>query len=328
MKVRRVDFYPDEYITGVAGVLNAVEQGVYWMICSLIMSHGGPVKYDEKRFGGLLRMRPAEVRKVIEGLVAAGKLAFDSDGSLTQKRAVAEVEKSAKRILSASENGTKGGRPATRRGAQNVDETSTKRGRSVDETSMNLSSNASEVSMNLLPSSDISQRNQQNEKAEGFRSDKTNQQPATSNQQPVEREDTAAAQSLDSARPNDPVRTPEARAVCDAAGMDVSKSPGWASVDAEVAGWIAEGCDLERDILPAVRARTAKMRHDRRAPPGSPTYFRGAVADARASRLAASPSGRTLLTAVSEPGSAFRGLDPGAARAAVDRMFPDDPTVL
>jgi len=53
--------------------------------------------------------------------------------------------------------------------------------------------------------------------------------------------------------------------------------------------WIESGCDLELDILPAVKARAHKMR------PGSVkswSYFTEAVADAKAAREAPMPEGR------------------------------------
>lgn len=113
-KARRVDYYPDEYIAGVGGVLRADEQGVYWMICSLIMSEGGPIEQNDRRFAALCRIRPADVKKIVETLVHAGKLLRQSDGKLFQKRAQSEVEKSLKRIQIASENGSNGGRPSAK----------------------------------------------------------------------------------------------------------------------------------------------------------------------------------------------------------------------
>lgn len=110
-KVRHVDFSPDEYIAGVGNVLRADEQGVYWMVCSLIMSEGGPVQFDDRRIAGLTRIRPAEARKIIEKLIAMHKLSLTESGLLSQKRAQSEVERSANRIQIASENGAKGGRP-------------------------------------------------------------------------------------------------------------------------------------------------------------------------------------------------------------------------
>lgn len=111
-KVRRVDYNPDEYISGVGGVLTAEQQGVYWMICSLIMSEGEAVDNDPQRFGGLCKMRPSQVRATIDVLVQKGKIKVADDGKLYQKRALNEVEKASKRIRTAAENGAKGGRPA------------------------------------------------------------------------------------------------------------------------------------------------------------------------------------------------------------------------
>lgn len=110
-KVRRVDYSPDEYIGGVGGVLRADEQGVYWMVCTLIMSEGGPIPNDDRRIAGLTRIRPAEARKIIEKLVRMDKLKLTGEGFLSQKRAQSEVERSANRIQIATENGAKGGRP-------------------------------------------------------------------------------------------------------------------------------------------------------------------------------------------------------------------------
>jgi len=111
-KARRVDYYPDEYIAGVAGSLRADEQGVYWMLCSLIMSEGHAIEQSDRRISALCGIRPSDTRKIIEKLVATGKIVRQSDGKLLQKRAQSEVEKSLKRIQTASENGSNGGRPA------------------------------------------------------------------------------------------------------------------------------------------------------------------------------------------------------------------------
>ncbi|ARS70884.1 DUF1376 domain-containing protein [Sinorhizobium meliloti] len=111
-KARRVDFYPDEYIAGVGGVLRADEQGIYWMVCALIMSEGGAVEQNDKRLAALCQIRPADVRKLIDSLIEKGKILRQSDGKLFQNRAQSEVEKSLNRIQTASENGSNGGRPS------------------------------------------------------------------------------------------------------------------------------------------------------------------------------------------------------------------------
>jgi hypothetical protein len=111
-KVRRVDFSPDEYISGIGGKLRADEQGIYWMICSLIMSEGEAIDRDDRRLAGLCRIRPADAGKITDKLITIGKIKVGTDGKLYQNRALSEVEKSANRIQTASENGAKGGRPA------------------------------------------------------------------------------------------------------------------------------------------------------------------------------------------------------------------------
>lgn len=109
MKVRRLDYYPDEYIVGVSR-MTFEHQGVYWMICSLIMSHGGPIENDPKWIGKLGSMGVARCRNIISDLIAHGKL-VENCGKIGQKRAESELKYAQKRIETAHKNGSKGGRP-------------------------------------------------------------------------------------------------------------------------------------------------------------------------------------------------------------------------
>lgn len=111
-KVRRVDYAPDEYISGVGGLLRADEQGVYWMLCSMVMSEGGSIARNDRRISSLCLIRPADAGKITDKLIAIGKIKVGGDGKLYQNRALSEVERSANRIQTASENGAKGGRPS------------------------------------------------------------------------------------------------------------------------------------------------------------------------------------------------------------------------
>ena len=109
-KARRLDFYPDEYIAGVGNVLRADEQGVYWMICSLIMSEGGAISENHRRIGNLCMIGPSKTKRIIDRLVELGKLdRFES--KIVQKRAEKEVKSAQKRIENAQESGRMGGRP-------------------------------------------------------------------------------------------------------------------------------------------------------------------------------------------------------------------------
>ena len=109
-KIRRIDFSPDEYIAGVAGVLTAEEQGVYWMICSLIMSHGEAIEDDPKRIGRLVCLSQRKTSRIIDKLVFEQKLIKNS-GKIGQKRVENELKSAQKRVENSQRNGQMGGRP-------------------------------------------------------------------------------------------------------------------------------------------------------------------------------------------------------------------------
>jgi len=104
-KVRHIDFYPDEYIAGVGGVMTAEQQGVYWMICALISSHGGDVENDPKRIGRLVCLGSSKTRRIISELVESGKI-NEKQSKLSQKRIGNEVKKARNRIETATKNGS------------------------------------------------------------------------------------------------------------------------------------------------------------------------------------------------------------------------------
>lgn len=109
-KARRIDLYPDEFWSGVAGKLRADEIAFYWMVCLRIYSEGGPVDNDPAYFARACCTRKDHAERVIASLIAKGKL-VEVGAKLHQARAELELEKVAKRISDAHENGVKGGRP-------------------------------------------------------------------------------------------------------------------------------------------------------------------------------------------------------------------------
>jgi uncharacterized protein YdaU (DUF1376 family) len=110
-KVRRIDFSPDEYLTGVA-CLTMEERGAYWDVCALTYSRGEPVIDDDRENARIFRVHPRAWKRVKSALIAKGKLHVDGD-RLINGRCMRELEKAHKRIGDARENGAKGGRPAT-----------------------------------------------------------------------------------------------------------------------------------------------------------------------------------------------------------------------
>lgn len=110
-KVRRIDFHPDDFITGIFGRLSAAEVGVYWTVCTYIYAEGGPVDEDHDMLARCLKLRRPQVKTILDSLVAAGKLqrtVIEGVTKLTQKRAQDELNAARKRIET-NRNNARGG---------------------------------------------------------------------------------------------------------------------------------------------------------------------------------------------------------------------------
>ncbi|MGE3876177.1 MAG: hypothetical protein AB7F74_24750 [Parvibaculaceae bacterium] len=118
-KIRRINFYPDEYLAGVSGKLTIIDQGVYWMICTLVYSRGGPIADDHSWLSRLFaEANWKTVRASIDRLVAMGKVTRqtvheggDQRVTITVLRCHDELTKALTRIEQASDAGRTGGRP-------------------------------------------------------------------------------------------------------------------------------------------------------------------------------------------------------------------------
>jgi hypothetical protein len=97
-KIRRVDFSPDEFLAGVNG-MRADEIGVYWVVCSLIYSRGGPVDNDPQWIGRICSFhRATDCRRCLDRLIALGKLTVNADGQLENGRAMTELGRAHRRV--------------------------------------------------------------------------------------------------------------------------------------------------------------------------------------------------------------------------------------
>lgn len=104
MKIRRVDFSPDEWLAGTYE-LSEFDRGVYITICALIYSRG-------ERIGEELLRRHCQAHGnalnfSLLRLENAGKIARNGS-EISQKRCENELETAQKRLRNASENGTLG----------------------------------------------------------------------------------------------------------------------------------------------------------------------------------------------------------------------------
>lgn len=95
MKVRYIEHHPDEWLVGVAG-LTPEQNGIYRTICDLIASTGGPIPADDERLFRIIKANRSRINRVISELEVAQKLER-SDGKLTQKRVISELERAENR---------------------------------------------------------------------------------------------------------------------------------------------------------------------------------------------------------------------------------------
>lgn len=107
-KIRRIDFYPDEWLAGTKR-LSAVERGVYITICALIYSEGGALDYSDDDIAHECRMPVSEVQLVLSSLEQSGKVKR-RNGKISNARCDAELKKASERIAKAKEAGRAGGR--------------------------------------------------------------------------------------------------------------------------------------------------------------------------------------------------------------------------
>ena len=108
IKVRRIDYYPDEFLVGTAS-MDSELVGAYWRLCSLIYSRGGPVKDDAEDLCHRLRCRPSSWAKLRQSLIDSGKIIV-ADGTLSNVRTEIELRKVEERTESLRKFGKKGGR--------------------------------------------------------------------------------------------------------------------------------------------------------------------------------------------------------------------------
>ena len=100
MKVRRIDFYPADWLAGT-GKLNGNQIAVYITVCVLVYDEGGPIERDDADLARRLRWRKPIVTRIVESLKAARKLHEDVSG-LYCRRCVDELERARKRHEDAS----------------------------------------------------------------------------------------------------------------------------------------------------------------------------------------------------------------------------------
>lgn len=271
MKVRRVDYFPDDFLVGVSG-MPLDEIGAYWVTCSLIYSRGGPIPNDDNWIAGILKCNPRTWRAIRDRLMKRSKLRLTPEGMITNGRAETELNRRRTHAESASkaarirfEREVKGGRNQPERGSNEVP--NSPNGLSVPGQNNDLGYAA--ASGAAFPTA-------------------SSQQPAAFSHQPSAYSQQPGAAAAGEGVPSPAGAVPLANwhaigeRACDAAGIDPTRI----AVDfAVVIGWLKAGHDPDTVIIPAIRSVAARTGYK---PARSLGYFSRAIAD-WAERAAAAP---------------------------------------
>ena len=83
--------YPDEALNGSRGLTDA-QFTTYWRLLFQMYAIGGPVPYDRRKLRFLLEVRPQDVARLIDQLVALGKLSIEN-GSIHNGRSDFEIKR-------------------------------------------------------------------------------------------------------------------------------------------------------------------------------------------------------------------------------------------
>jgi uncharacterized protein YdaU (DUF1376 family) len=100
VKIRRIDFSPDEWLAGTVGLDNGT-RGLYITACALIYSHGGPIPAVELRRA--CHDHGHAFKRQLSCLISTGKLTVN-DGQIDNKRCANELKNACKRSLNARQN--------------------------------------------------------------------------------------------------------------------------------------------------------------------------------------------------------------------------------
>lgn len=110
MKVRHVDYSPDEFLVGISGLTTADQVAVYWVICSLIYSTGRSIPVADERIRKFANVSESRLNRAVDALLFSGKLLLNGN-FLVNPRAEIEIERAKKRSETSRANGKLGGRP-------------------------------------------------------------------------------------------------------------------------------------------------------------------------------------------------------------------------
>lgn len=91
-KVRRVKYYPADFVAGIVGRYSAADVGVYLLVCSLVLHRDGPISHDAAELARVFKGTPAAgVRRSLDRLIDAGDVLCTEDDELDISERAFEV---------------------------------------------------------------------------------------------------------------------------------------------------------------------------------------------------------------------------------------------
>lgn len=253
-----VQWHVSDYLAGTAG-LTPEQEGIYVRFLMHLYSHGKPLPDDDAWMANLLRLSVRVWKRVKATLACLGKIVIRGT-SLTNSRFEKERRKRAEEHQKRADAAHKRW-AANRAKSPSLPKVSPKFAGSLLQTSPQLS-----------------------EKPNKINGEKLKVDMLTNNQNPITKE---REKERNSSRVSDKELSARLEEAAGACLKNPAATPGLLLMS-EPRRWLDQGCDLELDILPALRAVAAKR------PPGSVggwAYFTNAVADAKATRTAPMAAG-------------------------------------
>lgn len=242
--------YHSDAIAGFMG-LSLEERGAYQTLLDLMYDRQAPLIDDTedrmRLIAGYLGVGLRKYRSVTASLIQKGKLYRLPDGRLSNKRFEKEIKNKTKTSEKRAKNGKLGGE---------------KKAENWKKTNKNNDSSYQEL-----------------------------EQKPSYNQKPEARSQSLENKTTDSAVSGPPeTAAHDLQAIGDRCleAMGISpKDPHWRGHYGFIAAWIANGWDVQLDILPTIKAVTARRTAKKQGLPRTLSFFTDAIADAYRNRVAA-----------------------------------------
>lgn len=206
IKVRRIDFYPADYLEGISDLDDERQVAVYTVAFMAMYARGGPIANDARWINRMAKCRTSTgCRTALDQLIAKGKLFVTDDGRLMNGRTARELVRATGRVQSLRDRGTGGGRPTRLRDVRQLSST---RSRRVAEMSSSESDN---------------EQNQSLKKPNGL------PQASSINHQPTDKKEDVLQQQPLSVAAREPQPEPEAAAAAAAFDLwrEAASAHGW-----------------------------------------------------------------------------------------------------